>query len=466
MQSSNPLLLLRNPGRLSFNGFMSLCDVSLTILVYFLVVSRLIQAWGLAELGLWSLVMGFVAFLRMLDPGGAGSVTRFIAGCKNEKLARAEFADSAALFSLSIFTLISLLGYFPILYLVHSSVNDQYLTASTDLVFGLLLLLPLNILTLGQLAALDGIGRADLRSGISIFATLAYGSVAYVLIPKFGVMALVYGQALQWGVGILLARLLLSRHLEYAHFMPRYFSLARITEMVRFGFSLQLAGIPISLFDALNRVLIGSFAGLDRLGLYDLAYKFSLSARQVVQAALRPVFPEFAWLLSTDNAAARAKFMTVSRFALISASLVSTMQILSTPLASYLLMGELNLLFVLVASALSMGWGLANIGLPIQFYSRAAAVLRWAHLGQWTVLVMGVSLVFLANEIAGGEMILLAPASAIATGHLLTAAGEARYFRLNPIDSRHGRVALGSLLAFVVISLAVIAFAGFLMAST
>ncbi|MEE4537187.1 MAG: oligosaccharide flippase family protein, partial [Erythrobacter sp.] len=260
-----------------------------TILVYFLVMRQVVATLGLEGLGLWSLTMSLVAFARMLDLGGTGVLARLVATASGEEKQQAQFIDSATIASTLGFSSVAVVGYFVLQPILFNSIEPRLQSEAATLLFGLLLLLPLNALGLVHLGALDGIGRADIRAGIAIIALLVYSTSTLMLIQRHGVMALVYGQFLQHVFTSIAARGLLRHLIGPLGSMPLNFSRARLLEAVSFGVRLQLTAIPMAVFDPLCRLMIGRSVGLDLLGIYELASKFAASSRTVVQAFANPV---------------------------------------------------------------------------------------------------------------------------------------------------------------------------------
>jgi O-antigen/teichoic acid export membrane protein len=449
--------------RIRRNSAASLADTLLTILTYFLVMRQVVLTLGLEQAGLWSLILGYLTFLRILDQGGAASVSRFVAAAMENPEEQAGFADSAVWFSFTFFSVIAVIGFIPIDWLLQGSVDPALKHQTRHLLLGLLLILPMQMVALGQLAVLDGIGRADLRGAINGSATLVYAIVALALLPSHGIKALVYAQTAQSLIGMLAARVILAIKSPSISWFPAEFGIVYVQRLMGFGARLQIATIPMSLFDAFNRILIGRFSGLELLGLYDLAYKFAASARQVVQASLAPILPEFSRLLASNAEAAHRHYSVIAPMAVIAAAGVSMVQLIASPLVSYLMLKRIDGNFLLVTTALSLAWGLANLGLTSQMYARAAGVLRWAMLGQWLLLASGTTLVLLVGSTVGGIWVLMAPSIAIAAGHLVTLAGEVRQFELNTLRSALAPAALASLA--IVILTSSVSIAGILLSS-
>jgi O-antigen/teichoic acid export membrane protein len=206
--------------------------------------------------------------------------------------------------------------------------------------------------------------------------------------------------------------------------------------------------------------MIGRSVGLDLLGIYELASKFAASSRTVVQAFANPVLPELARLMVKEHDAARRLYAKRQPLISTAAMLASIVQILALPALSYVMLGDVDAQFILVASLLSFAWGITSVGLVSQLYARAAGQVRHAIAGQWTLLATGVALIWLASLLSNVLWILVAPAGAIIFGHLFAFLREIRHFQLGAVGE--GKVLLmigsGSLLtilatAFVVASM-------------
>ncbi|MEO0698777.1 MAG: oligosaccharide flippase family protein, partial [Pseudomonadota bacterium] len=276
------------------NGLLSLTQAVLTLVVYFLVMRQIVVVIGLESRGLWSLTASLVAFVRMLDLGGAQVLSRLVATETGREVDQARIIDTAALFGFAAFLVFAVAAYFGLRPVLLNSVEFALRSEASWLLLGLVLTLPVNVLGLVHLGALDGIGRADLRASVAIAALVIYALAALVLIRSQGVMALVYAQGLQHVFTIVAARNVLHTRLAPLAAFPRYFSVEKLRRVVSFGGALQASLLPMAIFDPLCRLLIGRSAGLELLGVYELASKFAASARTLVQAFTNPILPEFA----------------------------------------------------------------------------------------------------------------------------------------------------------------------------
>ncbi|MEO0590651.1 MAG: oligosaccharide flippase family protein [Pseudomonadota bacterium] len=439
------------------NGLLSLTQAVLTLVVYFLVMRQIVVVIGLESLGLWSLTASLVAFVRMLDLGGAQVLSRLVATETGREVDQARIIDTAALFGFAAFLVFAVAAYFGLRPVLLNSVEFALRSEASWLLLGLVLTLPVNVLGLVHLGALDGIGRADLRASVAIAALVIYALAALVLIRSQGVMALVYAQGLQHVFTIVAARNVLHTRLAPLAAFPRYFSVEKLRRVVSFGGALQASLLPMAIFDPLCRLLIGRSAGLELLGVYELASKFAASARTLVQAFTNPILPEFARALVDEEEAAQRRFNASQPMISAGAMVVSVVQLLALPVVSYVLLNALDPAFMLVAAALSFAWGLSCIGVVAQLYARAAGRMHYTMIGQWSLLGLGAVLVPLASVLGDGLWILVAPSLAILVGHLIAFIGEIRYFRLAPFGEGQAVVVLGAIFALSLVACAIIA---------
>jgi len=447
------------------NGILSLAQSLLTILTYFLVMRQVVSTLGLESLGLWSLTMSLVAFVRLLDLGGGQILARLVATGAGQDERQAQYIDSTALVGLVAFTVLGLVCYFGLKPFLLGSV-DPILQGEADLLLlGLSCVLPLNFVALIHLGALDGIGRADIRALCGIASLAIYASIALMMIREHSLMALVYAQLAQHGFAIMATRILLRREIAPLGPIPRRFSRFAFAEAISFGTRLQISLLPMALFDPLCRLLIGRSAGLELLGIYELASKFAASARTLVQAFASPILPEFARLLVKDRSSAKAQFERSQPVVAAVAMLVSTLQIIALPLVSCVLLDSIDPLFTIVSGVLSFAWGLTCVGLVAQLYARAAGQLRQSIVGQWSLLAIGALLVPMTSLLENNLWMLLSPALAILTGHLIAFVGEIRSFGLDPLGDRRATV-LGSIFGLSMTAFAVIAVAVMALGST
>lgn len=440
------------------NGFLSLIQSVVGIGTYFLVMRHVVAVAGLGGVGLWSLTMGFVAFIRVMDLTGAGGLARMVALNPDNERLRSEYVDTLTAFIFALYAVLSLMAYVPLRYAMDESVAQGTEALAHALLVLAMISLPINVAGMGQLSAIDGLGRADIRSMLNIAGFALYGIVAARLVSSQGILGLAYAQIAQYALLLVASRMVLARRLPSLRLVPSRFSRKAAGQALYYGFRLQASSIPMSLFDPLTRFFLARWAGLEALGIYDLSYKLAGNTRTLVQAGMNPLVPEFSRLWSTDNRAARAYHATASSRAVRVIAIAYAVLILTAPMFSLFLLSHISAEFVFSVAVLSLGWGVASVGLATQLFARATGLLRWSIAGQWFLLVLGTSLVYLATQSDESIYAAIGVAVAVAIGHMVAFAGETRMLTLTPFGTGKQAIAsLAALAGFVVIAVLVAA---------
>lgn len=456
--------LLPVTGRVSRNSVFSVTQSIVGVGTYFLAMRYVISVAGLEGVGLWSITVGSVAMVRALDLSGANGLARMVAIKPDAEESKAAYIDTMSIFIFMLYVVLVLVLYVPALHIVRGMVSPASALLAGNLLTLAMVSLPINVVGLAQLSAIDGIGRADIRSVLNIGGFLVYGLFVSTLVRPIGVLGLAVAQIIQYVAVLIFARMFLSSRLVRLRLLPVHFSRGALFETVHYGLRLQAASVPMALFDPLSRILVGRWAGLDALGIYDLSYKLAGNTRTLVQAGLTPLIPEFTRLWSTDTTAARCYHAGVSSRAMRTVALAFTTVILASPAFSWFLLSYISWEFLFNVSVLSLAWGVASCGLTTQLYARAAGLLRWSIIGQWCLLVLGVGLMYAILPSVESVYAVVAVAAAIAIGHLIAFFGESRLLVLTPYgDGSSFKITVVALVGFVAVAAAAAVFAVFVL---
>lgn len=409
------------------NSTLSLVQAVLNILTLFFVMRLLVLTSGTEAVGLWSLTMGYISLVRLLDFSGAGGTSRMVA-TQTTSDGRSSCIDSMTVFVASIYALLGTCAFWMLSTFVPSTVPEEFRSVATDLIFWTAIALPLSVIMSVQCAALDGIGRADIRALLNCAGFIVFAALALFWLPERNVVGLAQAQITQYVFVLLGVRFVLWFKLKSLAILPTRFSWTQMRDSLHYGIRLQFSSIPMAIFDPMARIMLNHFAGLSYLGIYDLAYRVAGNLRGLIQSALNPLVPEFTSLYQRDPSEAKQSHDDKLDKFLLANCAVFSLVILSSPLISWLLLGEINGQFLLALSCLSFAWGGATLGLLTQLFARAAGVLRWSILGQWSLLLMTGPIVWLANSVGGTAWLAAGLGASILLGHTISYAGELRYF--------------------------------------
>lgn len=431
------------------NKILSLVQSAMGVAVYFLVIRYVVQTVGLEGVGLWSLTVGFVAMVRLMDLSGASGLARMVAMESDNPFKQADFIDTLTVFIALLYCILCLAAYQPLSHFLRDALDPDQWAVGHLLLAWALVSLPLNVISIAQLSAIDGIGRADIRSTLNILGFIVYGVLCLALIERNGIVALAYAQFAQFLVTMLAARLYLLKRIAPLGIFPLRISPAAARHCLGYGARLQISSLPMAFFEPALRIFIGRSAGLEYLGLYDLCYKLAVNMRMLIQAYLNPLVPEFTRRLENNSDSARSLFTVCNTQNLRIVSLAYGALILLSPLASVFILSELSTLFVLSTAILALGWGTATYALPTQLFARAAGVLKWAIFGQSLILLLGPASVYYVMHNLGQSWTVIAVAFSIVVGHAFQYVMETSVLKLKPVAFPDRRTALFTRAAIV-----------------
>jgi len=413
----------------SKNRLLSLLQSMVGIASYFLVMRFVVKFLGLESLGLWSLTIGVLAFFRLLDLSGSLALARIVATRMNDSDEQAKCIDTITLFGLLFFSFFCLVFYFPIYNLLISSIPPELISLGQKLLLIAVISLPINVLSMAQLSALDGLGRADIRSSINISCYLLFIFFSFYLIPFYGLVGLAYAQLAQFILSLVLARIALSRYIQNLRLLPIYWSSYILKDSIGYVAKIQATSAPMMMLDPLIRIIIGRLYGLEYLGLYDLGYKISGYMRALIQSYLSPTLPEITKLWSkSKNLAFEATLNLHKKFNYIIFACFSALILLS-PLISILLLSVINKEFIFIQSIIALGWGIATLLLPTNILAKACNSLYYSITGQFLISLVSLISFYILLPLDNTLTVPLSVSFGIVSGSLFGFFGETSSIR-------------------------------------
>ena len=372
------------PGRLfEVRRNVSSSVVAFTVNVVLVVASyRLVIAeGGLEALGLWSALMSWVYVLRIGDPGLSSAVARFVARCdapiQGDRV-RA-YIDTGILVNGGLFLFLAGLGYGVFSTHIEFIVPDAGPPRKTaenllPLLFGGLLASGLSALMLG---ALQGLHRGYLAARLSISGQLVQLVSVMLLVPRQGLYGLAAGVCLQhlvvlvagWPITVRTISQLTGRRQPL---LPIHASWRTMRQMMGFSLRAQVANITNGAFEPLSKILIGRYAGLETLGLFELAYKIVILPRNALVSGVQATTPAITRMLETDPGGARSLYARSVKLVARSAALCLGAVVIVSPIVSLTVVGQFLPVFTLFTAMLAIGVFANATGAP-------AFVLGIAH---------------------------------------------------------------------------------------
>lgn len=426
---------LKSENKQRANKLLSLLQSLIGVGTYLLVMRLVVKVDGLEAVGLWALTVGIVSFVRLMDLSGASGLARMVAIEAGYPLRQVYYIDTLTIVIGGLYTLLCLVAYIPLEYVLRTIVEVDQFDLAGSLIIWALVALPFNVVGIAQLSAIDGIGRADVRSLINIFGFALFGMISFFLAESHGIIGLAYAQMVQFIISLLLARAYLTTNLAPLGFIPRRVSVMAARDCLGYGLRLQFASLPMAFFDPMTRVLLGRWTTIEYLGIYDLGYKLAGHTRTIIQAYFNPMIPELAnlWTQSQDNARAFFQYRNLRAVRLVAFAYI--VLILLSPVAGMFLLGEVMPEFIFVTVTLSLAWGLGSLALPTNLFARAAGLLRWSIVGQSLILISGPLLLSFFLSHFGQSSASVAVGLSILVGSLVTYIGDVHALKIGSLRS-------------------------------
>lgn len=424
-------------GRLSRNSFLALLQGVTGVVVTFASYRLLLISHGTEALGLWSLVVGVIAFARLADISGGSALSRLMSAgamadtTRSREEIRRAFADTVTVLTASIYGIVLALAYFPAKAVIAFSVPEEFSRTGQQLTSVLIIAMFVTVLGRTTGSALDGIQRADLRVFAEIASLIFYLALSLVLVPEMGVLGLGLAQLAQAIVLLVCARIFLVWQLPGLSLLPMQFCWRDMGESASYGFRLQANTVAALIFDPVVRLLVNHYAGLSTLGLLDVALRLVGQTREMLMSGLGPLVPEFSRLDGESGREDRIrlleKVMQVVGWA--SAALLISV-CLAAPVLSLLLFGKVDSWFLVMVATLVPSSALFSMARPIDLYARGTGHLRWNIASNIAIAVAASGTVVGIGEAGFGDWAVCGVAIGIAVGAIVNIAGNLTAFGL------------------------------------
>ena len=245
--------------RLSGNAIASVTVTIVSAVLLFELYRFLVRAIGIEQIGVWSLLIATAGGVRLADLGVSGSEVRFMA---------------------------------PVGWVISRAVDhDEVLALALQVLPWVMAAAWLSALVTALAAALDAVQQTVLRALAMICGSALQLVLVYLYVPTYGLLALGPIQVTFTAAQLLILSVALAWTFRSHWRNSLRWSYARLVEMVRYGFVIQMAGLGQLLFEPVIRWLLGNFSGLATIGYYDMANRAVVQFRQVIVSAYQMLVP-------------------------------------------------------------------------------------------------------------------------------------------------------------------------------
>lgn len=416
-----------------------------------------INAVGIDDFGLWSVLLAGAAIARVADVSGGSGLARFVAECQSGK------RDTASAVAFVHTTFLSTLGLMlagsAMLYFAAWPLIQYFAADKADKIIGMVpialtvsvLLPPISALLC---SALDGTRRVDLRAALMSASYVVLFFTTWTLVRRYGIYGFAAALATQHIFLIVGAWLVLRRVLPGLGLVPRQWSTPAFRESFGFGLSVQATAFAGLLSDPLARVLIVSTGGGAAAGHYELALKLMQQLRSVFVSAMLPLVPQVA-ALSYDTGHLQALIIRAVRLAALAGVVFTIVAVIVTPVYAHIMVQPFSIEIVSFSILLGVGYGVNLISVPLFFGAMARGVMLW-NMGAQFIMAACIGMVGgIGALLLGSTGVVLGQLAGLLAGAAMVAIGNAKVLGVSTELRGQVTLLLGAIM--IIVSIAALA---------
>lgn len=388
----------------------------------------LIDAIGVAAVGVWGVVLATTSVGRMADFGLSGGISRFVAKARAQgnMVGAAIYVETAAVSS-GIASGLLVAVAFPVLNAYLSAVlpENSLPVAMAMLPYALFAFWTTSVAGV-YLGGLDGVLRVDLRNLLMIASSVLQVGFGILFVHSNGIMGLAYAQATQALIVLCLTLVVLRRTLPTLSPVPVKWDSAILRELLGFGWKLQVTSIAVLLFEPVTKGLLARFGGLASAGYYEMATRMVQQVRAILVNANQVLVPAVADASERDPLRARRLYNASYRVVLFLVLPVIGGLVVSLPAVSQLWIGHYEERFITFAAMLAVGWFFNSLTGPSYFAAIGAGHMRWNLLGHVAIAVLNLPASYALGRAFGGTGVVAGAMASLMAGSALVTIGNHR----------------------------------------
>jgi O-antigen/teichoic acid export membrane protein len=446
--------------RIARNAALSALNVAVTGVSLFLLYRFLLKTIGVAELGVWSIVLATTSIGRISQLGISVSVVRLV----SREVARGDVEASVGVIHTATVAMAAAAGVaIGVLYPVARWALG--VVVPPEMLAQALAVLPWAALSLWVAcvcsvveSGLDGFQRVDLRAIATMASMVAYLVGAILLVPRYRLVGLAVAQLGQPVLLFAVTGPMLARQLGPVRLLgASRVSRARLAEMLRYGVHVQGMNVGLMLLEPVAKGFLSRLAGLSLVGWFEMANRMVMQLRALVTAGGEALVPAIAHVGESDRSAAHAVYLEACRAVAIVTLPALAITLVATPLLSEVWIGRYEPFFVAFSYLLATGMFLSLLAVPAWFANLGLGTLRWNTISVAVILLLTVLFSLTLGPWLHGWGVVGGYSVAMLAGHELILVTYHRRERL-PIRALVSRdempVALGAL-GFTAVGLAI-----------
>lgn len=407
--------------RILINAISSVLQIVVISVILFIFYRFLLNAIGVEQLGIWSLVIAMTSITQIATIGLSGSVVRYIAKYiahgENKKISG---VIQTAVISICVFVGIALLLVFPAIKWMFDLVlySDSVYSATKILPYALLAFWLMTITSI-FLAGIDGYQLIYIRNYILIGGAIFYLLLCVMIVPSYGLIGLAYANVIQNIIVLILSWYMLKKYIPSLPIIPCQWDKYLFKEIMGYGINFQIISVAAVFYDPITKSLLSKFGGLSMLGYYEMANKMVQQIRALIVSANQVLVPAIADLEEKAPEKIKSMYLTSYRLLFYFSVPLFSITIIGIPIISQIWIGHYERVFVIFGILLSIGWFLNILNAPAYFMNLGTGELRWNVISHIAIGILNVGLGILFGILFNGIGVVIAWVTSLALGSSL-----------------------------------------------
>jgi len=422
-------------GNILKNTVSAISVVLITAIVYFFLYKYLVTTVGIKQLGVWSLVVATISVGAVANTALSESVIRFVAVYS----AKGDWENVSKVLMTSCYLLSILLFVFLLIiygasyFLLQFVVGNKFLLLARSLLpFGLLAFW-INGLASAFLSFFEGMRLAYIKNIVISVCIIIFYIGSLVMVPRFGLIGVVYAQILQSIVLLIVSTVLVYIKSPFFSFRPLNRRSDLFKQIMGFSVNIQVVSVVTIFFEPVTKYFLARYGNISFVGFYEMGNRLVLQARSLIISATQVLVPNLTIEAEKSIAALKTVYQKIFGVVMTLSTCMLAAIIIFLPYISIFWIGHFEPIFVLSTSILAIGWYVNIISSPVYFVNYATNSLKINLNGQLIMAVLNPCLCFILGMLYGSYFVVLGWVLSLVAGSLYTLAASHKKYGIDSI---------------------------------
>ncbi|WP_413934480.1 lipopolysaccharide biosynthesis protein [Nitrospira sp. BLG_1] len=406
--------------RIVTNAASSIAQIVVSGATLAMLYRYLLETLGVAQLGIWSLVLAMSSMIQVANFGFTGSIVKNIADydAKGDKHT-VVIAIQTAIITVAGLSLVLIGCAYPAAkyYLSFAVEGQAYHDALNVLPLALVAFWILMITSIYQ-SGMYGCQLIAQRNGVLIAEGISHLTLCIFLAPRYGLLGLAYARVAQNILTLVASIVFLKNHLPLLPVFPCRWSRTLLREMAGYATSFQVISFLVMLADPITKALLSRFGSVSLVGYYEMGSKLVQLFRSLIVNANQVLVPAFANLKQLNPQKVSELYLASSHIVIYLAVPSFGLLAICAPLVSELWIGHNEPAFVWSMVMLCAGWLVNTLSAPAYFASLGTGEMRINVMSHVVMTIANIVLALSLGQVIGGLGVVAGWAIALGIGGL------------------------------------------------